>query len=258
MDSPEAGASPVPWISPPPDWPGGLTGTILRCSTRLGGVSRPPYDSLNLGLHVGDEPQAVQANRDRLQSAWDLPGHPLWLHQVHGADLVSHSGDLPPEPPEADGAFTNRPGAVLAVMTADCLPVGLVRLDAPGLILLHCGWKSLAQGLLERSWRDHLRVGRWAAWIGPGISGGCYPVGPEVRAALTGLWPGWQDAFSPVPGLETRWHCALGRGLRARLEAWGLRVITAEACTFSEPDRFFSARRDKVTGRQALLGWIIP
>ncbi|WP_323028962.1 polyphenol oxidase family protein [Castellaniella defragrans] len=178
-------------------WPG-----VRYFSTwRVGGVSLPPRDSLNLGLHVGDDPLAVRENRLRLRRA--LPGDPLWLEQVHGTDVFD--ADAAPEDaaagpaPRADAAVTTRRGRPLAIMTADCLPVVLA--DEAGTVLgvAHAGWRGLAAGVLENTlaaMRRRAPAARgWRAWIGPGIGPAAFQVGAEVREAFLDQDPGLAACF---------------------------------------------------------------
>ena len=165
-----------------PDWPAPAN-VRAAVTTRIGGVSRAPYDSFNIAMHVGDDPFAVSANRESLRAALAFPVEPVWLKQVHGVvvvDAARGGGE-----PEADGAFAARPGAVCAVLTADCLPVLLCNRAGTKVAALHAGWRGLAGGVIEAgvqtlggSENDLL------AWLGPAIGPEVFEVGPEVRAAF--------------------------------------------------------------------------
>ena len=171
-------ATAIGWVEP--DWP--VPAHVRVVSTlRAGGVSGAPYASLNLAAHVGDRPEAVAANRLLLREAARLPAEPLWLEQVHGVDVARHEGAAA-APPRADGAVAFAPGRVLAVMTADCLPVVLADREGTHVGVAHAGWRGLAAGVLQATVAA-LRVapGDLHAWLGPAIGPGAFEVGPEVR-----------------------------------------------------------------------------
>jgi hypothetical protein len=236
-------------------------------------VSRGSYESFNLGDHVGDDPGAVQRNRALLREALDLPAEPLWLKQVHDTNVV----DAATAPPgvTADGAWTDKPGVVLAALTADCLPVFLCDRAGTKIALLHAGWRGLAGGVIEAGVRKLAVAGdvqggtspgprgtsvRAAgedllAWLGPAIGPDSYEVGDEVRAAFIAHDPAAAETFwANGPG---RWWADLYALARRRLLALGVRVVHGgEHCTLREPDRFFSYRRDGQCGRMASLLWL--
>jgi YfiH family protein len=236
-----------------PDWPAPANVRALQ-TTRTGGVSRAPWDGFNLGDHVGDDPQAVATNRARLRAV--LPAEPAWLRQVHGIVAVDTARAGKTEP-EADAAFAREPGSVCAVLTADCLPV--LFCDRAGTVVAaaHAGWRGLLAGVLENT---VAALGKppaeIVAWFGPAIGPSAFEVGPEVRAAFTGSDPGASAAFAP--GRADRWWCDLPLLARRRLAAAGVKaVFGGDACTASDPERFFSYRRDGVTGRMASLVWLV-
>jgi purine-nucleoside/S-methyl-5'-thioadenosine phosphorylase / adenosine deaminase len=173
--------APVPVLRP--DWPA-LPGVCAAVTQRGGGVSRPPFDSLNLALHVGDEPQAVGVNRRRLRDSLVLREEPLWLSQMHGTvvlDADRLSGP-PAAAPEADGAVTRTPGRVLAVLVADCLPVLFAARGAGAVGIAHAGWRGLASGVLEATVRAlGCPAQALQAWLGPAIGPAHFEVGEEVR-----------------------------------------------------------------------------
>jgi len=235
------------WLEP--DW--SAPSRVRALSThRGGGVSAAPYDLLNLGDHVGDAPEAVTENRRRLRLAAALPAEPLWLDQVHGTRVV----DLDQGPPEggADAAFTRRAGRVCAILSADCLPVLLA---GEGVVAAaHAGWRGLAAGVLEATVAA-LKVPpqSLSAWLGPAIGPAHYEVGAEVRDALAGS-PGALNAFST--NARGRFMADLPLLARQRLAGAGvLRIHGGTECTYGNP-RFFSHRRDGLTGRQATLIWL--
>jgi YfiH family protein len=239
-----------------PRWPAPAT-VRAASTTRIGGRSRAPYDELNLGERSGDDPDTVSANRAALSRLLELPAEPFWLHQVHGARVVD--AGTAGAGPEADAAIASRPGAVCAVLTADCLPVLLCDARGTRVGAVHAGWRGMAQGVIEAA-VAHLGGGaELLAWLGPAIGPGAYEVGPEVRAALcAGLERAAQVAFSPSPSPAGRWMADLYTLARLRLRKAGVDSIHGGAhCTFSEADRFYSYRRDGPTGRMASLVWLV-
>lgn len=245
----------VDWIVP--DWPAPSCVRALM-TTRVGGVSRPPYDSFNLATHVGDDPIAVAENRRRLRH--HLPAEPLWLDQVHGTSVADAGRDTAEV--VADAAVARAPGRVCAVLTADCLPVLLC--DARGSVVAaaHAGWRGLVAGVLEETVRS-MGIGpaRILAWLGPAIGPDAFEVGEEVRQAFIEHHPMAATAFRPaLPGtldeLPRKWLADLYALARLRLAAVGVeRVYGGVGCTHREADRFYSYRRDGRTGRMAALIW---
>jgi len=230
-------------------------------SLRSGGTSSPPWDSLNLGVHVGDDLDAVARNRHRLGEALALPSQPWWLDQVHGTAVASF--EQPPSSaeaavsavrPVADAAVTRAAGIVLAIQVADCLPVLLT--DETGTVLgaAHAGWRGLVAGVLERTVEAMGVPGAHiTAWLGPSIGPAHFEVGGEVREAFLAAG----DAMSAfVPNPRGRWQCDLPALARARLARLGVtRIAGGDWCTAADPVRFFSHRRDQRTGRMAALLW---
>ena len=240
------------WIEP--DWDVPPTVRALA-TTRVGGVSSGWHASLNLGMRTGDDPVHVAANRACLAVAAKLPVEPLWLRQVHGNRVIAADEAVGTEP-EADAAVTKGPGRVLAVLTADCLPVFLATRDGSAVGIAHAGWRGLAAGVLEAALtampapRDEI-----FAWLGPAIGAAHYEVGADVRDAFAGS-PGAERAFMPG-GRGEHWLCDLVALARARLAAVGVGAISGgEFCTYGERERFYSYRRDGETGRMASLIWI--
>lgn len=235
-----------------PDWtvPPGVRAVV---TTRLGGVSQAPYDSLNLATHVGDDPCAVAENRRRLREALRLPTEPLWLEQVHGIDVCDAA--RPASACRADAAYVDRPGVVLAVLTADCLPVFFASADGREIGVAHAGWRGLEAGVLEALLdRFSAPPGDIRAWLGPAIGPMAFEVGGEVRAAFLAHTPEAARAF--VPTRSGHWLANLYLLARQRLAARGIHAVWGgELCTASDPARFYSYRRDGVTGRMASLIW---
>ncbi len=238
------------WIVP--DWPAPANVKALS-TTRAGGVGVAPFDSLNLGTHVGDDPAAVAANRARLRAL--LPAEPCWLNQVHGTAVV----DLATEHgvPDADAAVSRTPGAVCVVMTADCLPVLLC--DRAGTVVgaAHAGGRGLQGGVIEAAVRAmNVPAGELMAWLGPAIGPAAFEVGDEVRAAFVADDPAAACAFRPA-GPAGKWLADLYLLARQRLAALGVTAVHGgDSCTFTEAERFFSYRRDGRTGRMASLVWL--
>lgn len=242
----------IPFVVP--RWPA-PPGVRAAMTTRRSGVSRGPYRSLNLGERCGDAPEAVAENRRRVAQALELPAAPAWLRQVHGRRVVVAASAQAPV--EADGSVAFAPGAVCAVMAADCLPVLLCDRSALGVAALHAGWRGLAAGVLEAGVKAMGQSpGDLMAWLGPAISGAAFEVGDEVREAFVLHDAGAAACFSPAarPG---HWHGDLYALARRRLTAAGVNEIHGgELCTYGIPDWFFSYRRDRRCGRMAALIWL--
>lgn len=234
-----------------PDWPA-PPGVRALSTTRQGGASAAPWAAFNLGEHVGDAPAAVLANRQRLRAT--LPEEPRWLSQVHGTRCVDAAATRRGE--QADASFTRQRGVVCAVQTADCLPVLLCDERATVVGGAHAGWRGLAGGVIEATVAAMGEPGeRLMAWLGPAIGPRAFEVGGEVRAAFLAHDPRAASAFVPAQG--DKWLCDIYLLARQRLQALGIRrVAGADFCTVSDGERFFSYRRDGVTGRMASLVWL--
>ena len=224
-------------------------------TTRHGGVSVSPYDSMNLAMHVGDDPVHVLANRRLL--TMDLPSEPVWLNQVHSTEVVD--ADLPHAlVPVADAAVTTRADCVLAAMTADCLPV-LLADDAASVIgIAHAGWRGLAFGVIEATLQlmqlKAPTATRWYAYLGPAIGPKHFEVGPEVKDIFVSRHPQAATAFKAV-GSEDKYLANLYALARMRLQLAGVDNIAGGSdCTYANQN-FYSYRRDKATGRMASLIW---
>ncbi len=236
-----------------PDWPA-PPWVHAGSTTRSGGVSTEAYACLNLGDHVGDAPRRVARNRALVRAALDLPAAPLWLTQVHGCAVAQSHSAVPGE--VADAAITRRSAAVCAVLTADCLPLLICDRRGRAAAAVHAGWRGLAAGVIERTLEALGEVPTdLLVWLGPAIGPAAFAVGPEVRAAFLAVDPGVASAFRP--GAGDRWLADLYALARARLGQAGVtRVFGGGYCTWSDPERFFSFRRDGVTGRMASLIWL--
>ena len=254
-----------------PDWPDAPANVGALATTRAGGVSQGPYDDglggggLNLGLHVNDDPQAVAENRARLQAL--LPGRPGWISQVHGNGVVDaatvgpgqsvRTGDMR----VGDASIAVQPGVVCAILTADCLPVLFADLDGKVVGAAHAGWRGLAGGVLGAT-LGAMRAagaGEITAWMGPAIGPLAFEVGQDVfdsfAVALPGVDIGF--AFRRQPELGGKYLADMFALARLMLERDGVRSIAGGIhCTATERDRFYSYRRDGVTGRQASLIWL--
>ncbi|MCP5420432.1 MAG: peptidoglycan editing factor PgeF [Gammaproteobacteria bacterium] len=236
-----------------PDWPAPAR-VRAASTTRLGGVSQAPYDSLNLGDHVGDQAADVAANR-RLLGQWlDLPGEPAWLRQVHGKQVIAAEAVRPDT--AADAVYTGRPGPVCVVQTADCLPVLLCDEAGTWVAAVHCGWRGLALEILPATLeRAPSRTARIMAWLGPAIGPDVFEVGDEVRATFVALRADYAACFRPSPA--GRWLADIYGLARLQLRSAGvLAVYGGTHCTVTEVEPFFSYRRDGRTGRMASLIWL--
>lgn len=234
-----------------PDWPAPANVRAVQ-TTRSGGVSGGPYASLNLGDHVGDEAAAVAANRARLGEI--LPAGPLWLKQVHG--IVVTDADTAASGRAADAAVARRPGRVCAVMTADCLPVLLCDRGGSVVAAAHAGWRGLCAGVIEATLAAmRVPAAEVVAWLGPAIGPQAFEVGDEVRAAFMARDPSAAAAFAPHgPG---KWLADIWLLARQRLAAAGVGSVWGGGqCTVADRERFFSYRRDGVTGRMAACIWL--
>lgn len=236
-----------------PDWPAPPR-VRAYTTTRLDGVSPAPYAGLNLGDHVGDDPQAVAANRAHIVRQLGLPGMPLWLNQVHGIAVVDAAHAAPGC--AADASFTRESGAVCAVLTADCLPLLLCDKAGSTVAAVHAGWRGLAAGVVETTLAamqvppEDLMV-----WLGPAIGPRAFEVGSEVREAFTSHDPAAAEAFHPSSA--GRWLADIYQLARQRLARQGVTAVYGgERCTYTEEQYFYSYRREGVTGRMASLIWI--
>lgn len=238
-----------------PDWPAPETVRAL-VTTRQGGVSLPPFKSFNLGLHVGDNPEHVQQNRQRLQQYLGTANKPQWLRQVHGNRVVAAKPDA--DVPEADACFTDLPNLPCAVMTADCLPVFFCTRQGDRVAVAHAGWRGLAGGVLEAT-LDKMQVAarEVLVWLGPAIGPQQFEVGGEVRDAFIAFSACCSEAFINHPTKPNHWFADIYQLARIRLQLRGVdKVYGGDFCTYSNSEQFFSYRRDADTGRMANLIWI--
>jgi polyphenol oxidase len=244
-----------------PDWPA-PPGVRAAFTLRTGGVSAPPFHSLNLGAGIGDSPQAVAENRRRVSERLRLPAEPAWLEQVHGtavveAETVRTSAGFAATP-KADASVTHSAGHVCAIRVADCMPVLFAALDGSAVGAAHAGWRGLAGGVLEVTVeRLGVPASQLVAWMGPTIGPRNFEVGEDVRAAFIETDAIAVSAF--VRNDRGRWQCDLYALARQSLNRLGVtRIYGGGWCTFAESDRFFSYRRDGQCGRMAALIWREP
>jgi YfiH family protein len=249
-----------------PDWPDAPANIGALATTRTGGVSGRPYDDgrggggWNLGLHVGDDPAAVAENRARLQAL--VPGRPAWIAQVHGADVVDAATVGADQPVRTgDASIASAPGIVCAILTADCLPVLFA--DRAGKVVgaAHAGWRGLAGGVLGQTVAAMRARGadEITAWMGPAIGPRAFEVGQDVFDSFTAALPGHElgFAFAARPGYPGKYLADMFALARLVLARDGVTSVAGGThCTATEVDRFYSYRRDGVTGRQASLIWI--
>ena len=247
------------------DWPDLPAGVGVLSTLRSGGVSVGPYGAtgdhgggLNLGLHVGDEPAAVEQNRRLLRA--NLPAEPAWLAQVHGTRVLDLSSEYQQQGvPEADASIACRPDRVCTIMSADCLPVLLADCRGTHVGAAHAGWRGLAQGVIEQTVAAMRASGanQLTAWLGPAIGPEAFEVGIEVRRAFAHLGPQSEAAFMSVPDKADKFLADLAALARlALLQSGVTQVSGGQDCTVSDPAKFYSFRRDQVTGRMASLIWI--
>ena len=218
-------------------------------TTRLGpGVSAAPFDRFNLGDHVGDDPLAVAANRVALGREYALPAATLWLRQVHGTDVVDADTVAIGDVPTADAVISRSPDRVLAILTADCLPVLFAADDGSVIGAAHAGWRGLAAGVLEATVAAmHHESKRIAAWIGPAIRQPVFEVGRSDKLAPAAFVPSARAGH---------FLCDLALLARQRLMQLGLvRIADCGLCSFADTAHFYSHRRDQRSGRMATLLW---
>lgn len=238
-----------------PDWPVPSNVKALQ-TTRIGGVSRAPYASFNLAAHVHDNPLDVAKNRQLLSPY--LPSEPVWVNQVHGVEVIdaAQSGCLQ----DADASFATQANVVCVTMTADCLPVLFCDTRGTAVAVAHAGWRGLCDGVLEATVaKMPVPPSEILAWLGPAIGPQAFEVGDDVRAAFIARDAQAALAFKPH---GDKWLCDMYRLARQRLHAVGVDKIygggvNEHFCTYTDAARFFSFRRDNVTGRMASLIWLV-
>ena len=238
-----------------PDWPAPRS-VRAAFTLRNGGVSIVPFDSLNVGAHVGDSPASVAENRRRVRSELNLPSEPAWLEQVHGTRVADLDVPVEDSRGPADAVLTRLSGRVCAVQVADCMPVLFAVRDASAVAVAHAGWRGLAAGVLEATVAKlAVAPSELIAWLGPAISARHFEVGDEVRVAFLAQDPGASGAFAPND--RSRWQCDLAALALRRLAGLGVTEVSGGTwCTYADATRFFSFRRDGRCGRMAALIWL--
>ncbi|HJV52132.1 MAG TPA: peptidoglycan editing factor PgeF [Noviherbaspirillum sp.] len=245
-----------------PDWKTAPANVVALSTTRIGGVSQAPYDDgkggggLNLGTHVGDDPEHVRRNRALLRAL--LPAEPAWMSQVHGTRVVD-AAEAAQGVPEADACIASRPGVVCVIQTADCLPV--LFCDSGGSVVgaAHAGWRGLAHGVLGNTVARMRDAGarEILAWLGPAIGPERFEVGQEVFEAFVGRDVSLASAFKPNPARPGKYWADIYAMARKILTDAGVhQVYGGGLCTVMDTQRFYSYRREKLTGRMASLIWL--
>lgn len=237
-------------------WPEWSAPTAVRavCTTRKGGFSRDAWQGLNLADHVGDAPEHVSKNRELLTQTLGLPSEPIWLKQVHGCEVIQAGSDI--QDIACDASISFQAGVVCAVLTADCLPVLLCSRQGDRVAAIHAGWRGLAAGVIEQTAKKlDCRGSDLIAWLGPAIGPQVFEVGEEVRRVFVSEDKDAQSAFKFLSGGKRL--CNIYKLAKLRLNRLGVKEITGgDFCTFTYSERFYSYRRDGVTGRMASLIWI--
>ena len=233
-----------------PDWP--APANIHAATTlRTGGVSLGAFSSLNPALHVGDDNKQAILNRQIIREMLDLPDEPVWLDQVHSNRAVKalKTNSLQ----QADASYTDEPGIVCAVMTADCLPLLVCSSDGTQVAAIHAGWRGLLAGVISNTVAA-MQKQDFLVWLGPAIGPDCFEVGSEVRDAFLHKSMEFNPAFKAQS--NRKWLADIYQLARVELAAIGItKVYGGTHCTFTEHDRFYSYRRDAQTGRMATLIW---
>ncbi len=233
-----------------PNWPA-PTNVKAYTTTRKAGCSQEPYSSFNLATHVGDDIQSVMTNRATLRKSLQLPSEPIWLEQTHSIKTINA---IPTNIDcQADASFSNTTDQVCVVLTADCMPVLFCNQEGTKVAAIHAGWRGLANGILEEV-LQHFTTDV-LVWLGPAIGLQKFEVGTEVYEIFTDFLPHATEAFKPTD--NKHWLADLYLLARQRLANQGITsVFGGNFCTYSEPELFYSYRRDKVTGRMASLIWL--
>ncbi|MBU6955309.1 peptidoglycan editing factor PgeF [Hahella sp. HN01] len=240
-----------------PDWPVPANVRAL-VTTRAGGVSQREFASMNLGGHVGDDANAVDTNRRLLAAEAKLPADRFhWLEQVHGLDVAVLNSIGSPQPLTADAAFTVQSQQACCILTADCLPVLFAAADGSAVAAAHAGWRGLAAGVLENTAKCFSNRTELLVWLGPAISQAAFEVGQEVMDAFVAQEPESATCFIPSSSNAGKWHADLYALARLRLHRLGVaQIFGGDYCTYTDSGRFFSYRRDGVTGRMASVIWL--
>lgn len=236
-----------------PNWPAPARVKAFS-STRVGGFSLGPYQGLNLGMHVGDDAVTVVRNRNALVQENGMPSLPVWLNQTH-SNVVAVCEKPTSAVIDADGVMTSTPQVVCSVMTADCLPVLITNTLGTQVAAVHAGWRGLASGIIENALEK--MSGDPLIWLGPAIGPQAFEVGEDVLSAFVSMHSATERAFVPRKGVTGKWFADMDLITRIRLNELGVtQVYSSNLCTFNDSERFYSYRRDGITGRQASFIWI--
>lgn len=238
-----------------PEW-SAPAGVKAVSTTRLAGNSVSPYDSFNLGTHVGDDPDAVLSNRRQLIQELQLPAEPQWMNQVHGKEVVyiaGHNNGVP----TADALWTDQPDCVLSVMTADCLPVLLASKNGGVVAAIHGGWRGLVAGIVQHTVKAlPVPPTELVAWFGPAIGPQVFEVGEDVVEAFVSIDLRFQPCFTPASQAGKYLANIYALGQLCLEDAGVAEIAGGDQCTFQDSKHFFSYRRDgSKTGRMASLIW---
>ncbi|MCF6204241.1 MAG: peptidoglycan editing factor PgeF [Methylococcaceae bacterium] len=236
------------WIKP--DWP--VASNIHAAVTlRSGGVSQNAFDSLNLGLHVNDEPENVYKNRRILSRVLDLPSEPVWMDQVHGIDVIK--ADQRNQIEKADASYTDKKNTVCAVLTADCLSILLATIDGKKIAAIHAGWRGLFSGVVANTVNTMGTI-NLVAWLGPAIGVDCFEVGQEVKNSFIKKSENFTQVFTKIN--EKKYLADIYKLAKIELASVGIKQVYGGGfCTVTDKERFYSYRRDGETGRMATLIW---
>lgn len=237
------------WLQP--DWPA-PPNVHAAATLRTGGVSLGKHASLNLATHVGDDPDAVSQNRERVKAMLTLPSEPVWLNQCHSNRAIEAT--IPTETPaQADASYTVRPDVVCTVLTADCLPLLVCAADGSEVAAIHAGWRGLLDSIIDNT-INALQSRDVLVWLGPAIGPECFEVGDEVRSAFVGKLNEYANAFKQHS--KDKCLADIYQLARINLASLGItKIYGGDFCTVTDRERFFSYRRDKDTGRMATLIW---
>lgn len=243
-----------------PNWP--IEKKIRAFTTcREKGHSRGAFSNFNLSFGVGDDPNAVSANRALLKDHFKLPSDPLWLIQTHSSKAIDAAtiGSNHPStsiPLQADAIYTQQTNQVCVVMTADCVPIFIANYQASEIAAIHAGWRGMAAGVIENTIQAmNSKPQDLVAWLGPAISAAVYEVSADVKDQFTAADPKADIAFSPSP--DKRWLANLYTLASHRLSTTGVtKICCSHLCTYNKKNSFYSYRRDQVTGRMASLIWM--
>ncbi len=236
------------WLKP--DWP--APANVHAATTlRTGGVSTGAYASLNPALHVGDDPESVKQNRKIINSMLTLPSEPVWLNQIHSNIVVEAQVTTAPE--NADASFTRQAGVVCVVLTADCLPLLVSARDGSQVAAIHAGWRGLLDGVITHTIAAFESLDL-LVWLGPAIGPAAFEVGGEVRTAFVNHDADFASAFQPAA--NDKYLANIYQLARINLNKLGIsNIYGGDYCTVSDHERFYSYRRDNITGRMATLIW---